>query len=67
MGKLSPESTFVVNQNQKYRAPLRGKGQMQGRVLYRAYEENNGKATVGVLKAIKTAGDKLNQRASVRG
>jgi hypothetical protein len=67
MGKLSPDSKFVVNQDGKYRAPLKGKGRMQGRVLYRAYDENNGKARQAVLDAIKTAGDKLNARASVRG
>jgi len=67
MGKLSPDSTFVTNQNEKFRAPLKGKNRMQGRVLYRAYEENNGKARNGVLKAIQTSADKLNQRATVRG
>ena len=67
MGKLSPDSRFVANQDGKYRNPLKGKGRMQGRLLYRAYDENNGKATAGVLKAIKTAGDKLNRQASVRG
>jgi hypothetical protein len=40
---------------------------MQGRLLYSAYEENNGKAREGVLKAIATAGTKNNQRATVRG
>jgi hypothetical protein len=40
---------------------------MQGRLLYRAYDENNGKARQGVLKAIATAGTKLNQRATARG
>jgi hypothetical protein len=67
MGKISPESRFVQNQDGKLRAPLKGKGRMQGRVLYRAYDENNGKAREGVLKAIATAGKKLNQRATVRG
>jgi hypothetical protein len=67
MGKLSPDSKFVINQNNKFNAPLKGKGRMQGRVLYRAYEENNGKARNGVLKAIQTAADNLNKRASVRG
>jgi hypothetical protein len=67
MGKLSPNSRFVVNQDQKFRAPLKGKDARQGRLLYRAYEENNGKARNGVLKAITTAATKLNQRASVRG
>ena len=67
MGKLSPDSRFVVNQDGKFRAPLKGKDRMQGRVLFRAYEENNGKARAAVLDAIKTAGNKLNARASVRG
>jgi hypothetical protein len=67
MGKLSPDSRFVLNQDGKLRAPLKGKNRMQGRVLYRAYDENNGKAREGVLKAIATAGKKLNQRATVRG
>jgi hypothetical protein len=67
MGKLSPDSKFVINQNNKFNAPLKGKGRMQGRLLYRAYDENNGKARAGVLKAIQTAADNLNKRASVRG
>ena len=67
MGKLSPDSRFVVNQDGKFRAPLKGKDRMQGRVLFRAYEENNGKARAAVLEAIKTAGEKLNARATVRG
>lgn len=67
MGKLSPNSPFVVNQNNKFKADMKGKRAMQGRLLYRAYDENNGKARAAVLKAIQTAGNKLNQRASVRG
>jgi hypothetical protein len=67
MGKLSPDSRFVLNQDGKLRAPLKGKDRMQGRLLYRAYDENNGKARAGVLKAIQTAADNLNKRASVRG
>jgi hypothetical protein len=67
MGKKSPESRFVINQDGKFRAPLKGKDRMQGRVLYRAYDENNGKAREGVLRAISSAATKLNQRATVRG
>jgi hypothetical protein len=67
MGKLTPDSRFVLNQDGKYRAPLKGKDRMQGRLLYRAYDENNGKARNGVLKAISSSAAKLNQRASVRG
>ena len=67
MGKVSPQSQFVLNQDGKFRAPLKGKGRMQGRVLYRAYDENKGKAREGVLKAIQTSANKLNARASVKG
>jgi hypothetical protein len=67
MGKLSPDSRFVLNQDGKFRQPLKGKDRMQGRVLYRAYDENNGKARQAVLNAIKTSADKLNARASVKG
>ena len=67
MGKKSPDSVFVRNQDGKYSAPLKGKGRMQGRVLYRAYDENNGKAREGVLKAVSTAANNLNKRATVRG
>jgi hypothetical protein len=67
MGKLSPDSRLVINQDGKLRAPLKGKGRMQGRLLYRAYDENNGKATSGVLRAISSAADQLNRRATVKG
>jgi hypothetical protein len=46
---------------------MKGDRKMEGRALYRAYEENNGKAQVAVLAAIKNAGDALNARASVKG
>jgi hypothetical protein len=38
---------------------------MEGRALFRAYEENNGKAREAVLKAIQGAADRLNARAKV--
>jgi hypothetical protein len=40
---------------------------MQGRVLYRAYEEDRGKAQDGVIRAIEKVTAKLNKRAQVRG
>lgn len=67
MGRKTPDASLVVNQDAKYKAQFKGQRQMQGRVLYRAYEENNGKATAAVVKAITTAATKLNQRATVRG
>ena len=65
MGRKTPSSRFVQNQNGKYASQMKGKDKMEGRALFRAYEENNGKAREAVLKAISTAADKLNARAKV--
>lgn len=66
MGRKTPDSQFVKNQNAKFSQIMKGDRKMQGRALYRAYEENNGKATAAVLAAIKKAGDALNARAKVK-
>ena len=65
MGRKSPSSRFVQNQSSKYGSSMKGDGKLEGRALFRAYEENNGKARDAVLKAIKSAADKLNARAKV--
>jgi hypothetical protein len=67
MGRKTPQSRFVQNQNAKFNQSMKGDGNMQGRALYRAYEENNGKARQAVLQAITNAANKLNTRASVKG
>jgi hypothetical protein len=67
MGRKTPESRFVKNQVAKSGAVMRGDGKMRGRALYRAYDENNGKARVAVLEAIQSAARRLNDRATVRG
>jgi hypothetical protein len=67
MGRKTPQSRFVQNQTNKFSQSMKGDGKMEGRALYRAYEENNGKARVAVLQAITNAANKLNARASVRG
>jgi hypothetical protein len=46
---------------------MKGNGKMEGRALYRAYEENQGKARQALLDAIKIAADKLNATAKARG
>jgi hypothetical protein len=66
-GRKTPSSRFVQNLNSKNPSVMKGTGKLEGRVLYRAYEEDQGKAQTGVLKAIEKAKIKLNQRASVRG
>jgi hypothetical protein len=65
MGRKTPQSRFVQNQSGKYGAQMKGDQKMEGRALFRAYEENNGKAREAVLAAIKGAADKLNARAKV--
>ena len=67
MGRKTPTSRFVQNQQSKYGSSMKGDGNLQGRALFRAYDENNGKAREAVLAAIKGAADKLNKRATVRG
>ena len=65
MGRKTPQSRFVQNQTAKFGGQMKGKDKEQGRALFRAYEENNGKAREAVLRAIKDASDKLNARAKV--
>jgi hypothetical protein len=66
-GRKTPDSIFVKNLNNKYSSVLKGESKMQGRALFRAYEEDQGKAQDGVLRAIDKIKSKLNQRATVRG
>ena len=66
-GRINPDSVFVKNIKGKYGSTMKGKNEMEGRVLYRAYEEDRGKAQDGVIKAIEKVTAKLNKRATVRG
>jgi hypothetical protein len=66
-GRKTPSSRFAQNLNNKYSSVLKGDAKMQGRALFRAYEEDEGKAQDGVLRAIDKIKMKLNQRATVRG
>ena len=54
-GRKNPNSTFVRNLEAKYGSKMVGKDKMQGRAMYRAYEENEGKAQDGVIRAIEKA------------
>lgn len=65
MGRKTPSSRFVQNQTGKFGSSMKGDGKMEGRALFRAYDENNGKAREAVLAAIQSAANKLNQRAKV--
>jgi hypothetical protein len=64
-GRITPNSRFVQNLNNKYSSSMKGSEKMKGRVLFRAYEENQGKAQDGVLKAIDNANKNLASRSKV--
>ena len=65
-GRKNPNSRFVKNLDNKYKSSMKGVDKMKGRALFRAYEEDNGNAQDGVLRAIEKAKNMLNNRAKVR-
>jgi hypothetical protein len=44
---------------------LSGSGKMQGRAMFKAYKEDEGKAKVGVIKALEKAAAKFNARGNI--
>lgn len=42
---------------------IMGSGRMSGRALFKAYKEDEGKAKVGVIRALEKAADKFNARS----
>ena len=54
-GRKTPNSIFVQNLDAKYPAQFKGKDKMRGRVIYRAWDENQGKAQDAVIRAIDNA------------
>jgi hypothetical protein len=60
------KSGVTGNFTPKLGGQLVGQGQkMTGRAIFRAFEEDRGKATAGVLKAIETSAAKFNARRPV--
>lgn len=45
----------------QYMPPLYGKGKERGRLIYKAWEKDQGKATLGVIKAIDAAVNSFNR------
>lgn len=64
-GRKSPDSVFVRNIRNKFGSELKGDGKMQGRAMFRAYEENAGAAQDGVIRAIENASDKFKAATRV--
>lgn len=65
-GRKNPNSLFVRNLNSKFPSKMVGKDKMQGRAMFRAYEENEGKAQDGVIKAIEKAAAKFKASTQVK-
>ena len=53
-------SNFVSN----LPGQLAGSGKMSGRAMFKAYKEDEGRAKVGVIRALEKAADKFNGRVS---
>lgn len=64
-GRKTPNSTFVRNLNAKAHGQLKGQEKMAGRVIFRAWEEDQGKATTAVMRAIEKATAKFQARTIV--
>lgn len=54
-GRKTPSSRFVQNINGKSYGVMRGQDKMRGKVIYRAWEEDQGKTQDAVIKAIEKA------------
>lgn len=54
-GRVTPNSVFVRNLQAKSPSQLRGQDKMRGRGIFRAWEEDQGKAQDGVIRAIERA------------
>lgn len=65
-GNKTPNSTFVRNLNAKSYGVKKGQGKQTGRVIFRAFEEDQGKTTTAVVRAIEKAAAKLEARSKVR-
>jgi hypothetical protein len=60
-GRKNSDSTFVRNLNGKVTGMMKGKDKMQGRAMFRSFEEDQGKATIGVRKAIEKVNKKFKE------
>lgn len=65
-GRKNPDSVFVRNMTTKFSAKMTGNGKMSGRALYRAYEEDQGKAQDGVVRAIEKAAKLFKRSTEVK-
>ena len=62
-GRKTPNSRFVQNINGKSYGVMKGQDKMRGKVIYRAWEEDQGKTTVAVIRAIEKASQLFQARS----
>lgn len=65
-GRKTPNSIFVQNLNNKAYGALKGSGKERGKVIYRAWEEDQGKTQDAVLRAIEKAAQLFQARSKAR-
>lgn len=65
-GRKNPNSVFVKNMDNKYASSMKGNDKMRGRVIYRAWEQDQGKTQDAVLKAIEKAKATFKARSAVK-
>lgn len=65
-GRKTPNSVFVQNLNNKAYGALKGSGKERGKVIYRAWEEDQGKTQDAVLRAIEKAAQLFQARSKAR-
>lgn len=63
-GRKNPNSVFVTNLAAKSMGVTAGSGKMMGRVIFRAWEEDHGKAQDGVIRAIEKAAQLFKERTN---
>ena len=65
-GRKTGCSIFVQNLDRKYVAAMKGEKKMEGRVIYRAWEEDQGKTTAAVMRAIDRAAATFKARSTIK-
>lgn len=58
------KSGMSGNFNSRFSGVMAGSGKMSGRAMFKAYSEDQGKAKVGVIKALEKAAAKFNAKGN---
>lgn len=61
------KSGITGNFTPRFQGTLAGRGKMQGRAMFKAYDQDEGKAKVGVIRALEKAAAKFNAKGNNNG